>query len=78
METFLYRLFSHDVMAAILVHHNKKAVARLMEEKNPPRARLFFMQMIPSFHGINVAAGDVTENLLFWLKKKNIGTDRVC
>ena len=37
----MYRVFSHDVMVAILVSHNNKTVAMLVSQTNPVGVELF-------------------------------------
>ena len=51
-----YRVFSHDVAAAILVSHNNETAAMLVSQTNPMGVELFFSS--------SSDAGHVSENTL--------------
>lgn len=54
----MYRMFSHDVMEAILVPQNNEMAAMLLSQANPAGVQLFsYVNTVPiNLHGCSVLA----------------------
>ena len=60
----LYRVFSHDVTAAILVSQNNETAAMLVSQTNPRELNFFLMQTLSFIPKICIDSGHVSENTL--------------